>query len=62
MKYTFKTFRTKYLKITQKEYAKLLELSRSSVAKKESGEVSITIKDLKKLREKCGIDLNIIEI
>ena len=49
------------MKMTQAEFAVLLGKSRSSIAKKESGIVVITIDELRKLRE-CGIDLNEIDI
>lgn len=49
------------MNMTQDEFAALLGKSRSSIAKKESGKVVITIDELRILRE-CGVDLNEIDI
>lgn len=49
-------------KLTQTELAKKMGLCRSSIAKKESGKVALTIEDLKFLRSEFNIDLNDLEI
>lgn len=49
--------------LTQKQFAKELGYkSRDSIAKKESGDISLTIHDLRKLREKFRVDLNDLKL